>query len=58
MLQGNLGNAKTLGMIGASGIGADPTGSRYALLNALYFIGYVNWSQSRVIGREIVLNPC
>ncbi|RSH93181.1 hypothetical protein EHS25_007534 [Saitozyma podzolica] len=41
--KGNLGNAKTLGMIGASGIGADPTGSRYALLNALYFIGYVNW---------------
>ena len=46
--KGNLGNAKSLGMVGPSekgGLGADPSGNRYALLNALYFIGYVNWSK-------------
>ncbi|RSH80868.1 hypothetical protein EHS25_007037 [Saitozyma podzolica] len=34
----NLGNAKTLGMI--KDIGGDPSGDRYALLNAFYFISY------------------
>jgi len=39
----NLGNAKTLGMI--KDIGGDPTGSRYALLNAFYFIAYAPLSK-------------
>lgn len=38
--KGNLGNAKSIGMVGAEGLGADPTGKKYALLNAFYFIGY------------------
>jgi hypothetical protein len=39
----NLGNAKTLGMI--KDIGGDPSGDRYALLNAFYFISYAPFSQ-------------
>ncbi|EIW69702.1 hypothetical protein TREMEDRAFT_44171 [Tremella mesenterica DSM 1558] len=38
--KGNLGNAKTIGMVGEEGLGADPSGSKYALLNAFYFLGY------------------
>jgi hypothetical protein len=32
-------------MIGNDGIGPDPTGKQYALVNGMYFIGYVNWSE-------------
>jgi len=47
----NLGNAKTLGMI--KDIGGDPTGERYALLNAMYFISYAPFSKlTHVGGRE------
>lgn len=45
--KGNIGNAKTLGMVGKEGFGPDPTGKRYALLNAFYFIGYATWSEFR-----------
>lgn len=44
--KGNLGNAKSIGMVGAEGLGADPTGKKYALLNGFYFIGYAMWRQS------------
>ena len=37
--KGNLGNAKILGLV--TDFGGDPTGSKYALLNGTYFIGYV-----------------
>lgn len=39
----NLGNAKTLGMI--EDIGGDPSGKRYALLNAFYYISYAPFSK-------------
>lgn len=39
----NLGNAKQLGMV--KDIGGDPSGDRYALLNAFYFISYAPFSE-------------
>lgn len=43
----NLGNAKALEMI--EDIGGDATGSRYALLQAMYFITYAPFSEFRQI---------
>lgn len=40
----NLANAKTLGMV--VDIGGDPTGNNYALINAMYYIGYAPFSES------------
>ena len=42
--KGNLGNAKILGLV--KDFGGDPSGSRYALLNGTYFIGYVAFRES------------
>ena len=41
----NLANAKTLGMV--TDIGGDPTGNNYALINAMFYIGYAPFSRSR-----------
>jgi len=42
----NLGHAKFLGMVGKEPVlGLDPTGKLYAVLDALCYIGYVNWSE-------------
>jgi hypothetical protein len=45
--RGNLGNIRLLGLIGARGLSADPDGQKYALLVAMFYIGYASFSASR-----------
>ena len=51
----NIGNAKTIGLI--ADLGGDKTGHRYALLNGMFYIGYVNWMiVAGIVGKKTKMN--
>jgi hypothetical protein len=55
--RGNLGNIRLLGLIGDRGLSADPDGQKYALLVAMFYIGYSSFSASHSSPTCILSEP-